>query len=256
MTTLAAPPIEGRPQRASAWPSGCFLRHCPGQPAPPLPRSNYQERLATFERWLDGRRPCSLRRDRRRPSQPLNASLYQALRPGTIDRFVEAMRVMTYANALTATPAKPLSAATIRKNVAAVKTFATWCAADGHLDLNQLAGYRLPPAPEPEIQPFSDPQVVALVAPPRPPGPAAAGATSPSPCCCSTPASAPASCCGSPPTTSTSTPAGCASGARGARQRRVAIAAPPRPPRALAAYRAWSAAAPVPSSSRAKRAGR
>ena len=158
MTTPNAPPTEAALSVAVR----LFLRHCRATRAATTAQY-YKERLATFERWLDAAGLLAPP-DRRRPSQPLNASLYQALRPGTIDRFVEAMRAMTYTNALTATPAKPLSPSTIRKNVAAAKTFAAWCAADGHLDINQLAGYRLPPAPEPEIQPFNDAQVVAMVA--------------------------------------------------------------------------------------------
>ncbi len=60
-----------------------------------------------------------------------------------------------------AAPPTSRGRATIRTNVAALKTQAAWCAADGHLDVNQLAGYRLPP--EPEVRPFADSEVVAKV---------------------------------------------------------------------------------------------
>ena len=60
-----------------------------------------------------------------------------------------------------AAPPESRGRATIRTNVAALKTQAAWCAADGHLDVNQLAGHRLPP--EPEVRPFADSEVVATV---------------------------------------------------------------------------------------------
>ena len=157
MTTRLSQPLK----RPSVWPgsSSCATAKPPRRPRPP---SADAERLASFEAWLD-RAGLLDPPDPPTPSRSLNASLYQALRPAVVDRFVATLRAMTYANPLTATPPKPVSASTIRKNVAAVKTFAAWCAEEGHLDLNQLAGYRLPPVPEPERQPFSDAQVVAMV---------------------------------------------------------------------------------------------